>query len=792
MKTPAIILLLCLASAAIASDWPRDVQSSLGLITIYQPQFSSFTGNTLKARAAISIAATETSQPVFGAVWLNCRIETDRPNRTVALEDVAVRQIRFPAGVDQDTAKIADALETEIPRWDLTFSLDELLESIETAQKERDNAKGLDTEPPKIIFRDHPAVLVLIDGDPIIADVEGTSVKRVINTPFFLAEGSSAGTFFLRGGTIWYSASNPLGPWRHIESAPADVVSLAEQMSTDNNNPPGEANTKSTASPGGVIPEIVISTEPAELIATDGKMAFAPITGTGLLYVSNTPGRLFLEIATQHYFTLASGRWFTAATLDGPWSYVESNALPADFANIPPGSDCDDVLANVSGTLPAKEAIMDAQIPQTAEVDRAGATSDVEYDGDPQFDPIGGTTMSYAVNSSTPVILFEGNYYGCDRGVWFESPGPDGPWIVCTDVPAELYTIPPQCPDYYVRYVRVYGYTPTVVYTGYTSGYTGCYVYNGTVVYGTGYRYRPWHHHRYFARPWTWGFGIHYDPWTGWSMGHSRGWWRPHGWFAYDRTPGRMAWWGPADYRPLYRPASGPVYRAGYHPAYRPVVRRTATAQRPVETTRRYGETGTGTLYDRWATGVQRPAVRRITTPVRTTSEPVRRSDTEVRQTDQQKGRPTESEVRPAPQTKGRPEDQRAKEPARQVEKQQPPAPAPEVRPVEKAKEAPVRQQQVPVPPPPPQPSPKANDVFADPSGNILRKTPQTWEERSGNTWKPAPTPPPSSEVVRDAQVRQRSAERASSFTPPPPPPPPQPRQAPKPQPAPPSKPPKR
>ena len=70
------------------------------------------------------------------------------------LEELEVRKIRFPAGTDADTAKIADALEEVIPRFDLTFSLDLLLESIETAQKERDNARGLEVTPPKIIIKD--------------------------------------------------------------------------------------------------------------------------------------------------------------------------------------------------------------------------------------------------------------------------------------------------------------------------------------------------------------------------------------------------------------------------------------------------------------------------------------------------------------------------------------------------------------------------------------------------------------------------------------------------------------
>jgi hypothetical protein len=39
------------------------------------------------------------------------------------------------------------------------------------------------------------------------------------------------------------------------------------------------------------------------------------------------------------YFLLLSGRWFSAASLKGAWHFVAADKLPADFANIPPGSD---------------------------------------------------------------------------------------------------------------------------------------------------------------------------------------------------------------------------------------------------------------------------------------------------------------------------------------------------------------------------------------------------------------------------------------------------------------------
>ncbi len=710
MKYLLIASMICCTISLYADDWPREVLSTEGTITMYQPQIESYSGDSLKARAAVSIVKNDTDEPVFGAIWVRCTVLTDRPTRTVKLEGMEVRKIRFPEGTDADTAKIAEALEEVIPRSDLTFSLDLLLESLETTQKERDNAHELEVTSPKIIVMNHPAVLVQIDGDPILTNVEGTSLKRVVNTPYFLVQDISAENFFLCGGEIWYSAKQIKGPWRQIATPPNPVVNLSDQMkSHDESYEDSTAN--DIVSKTGKVPEIVVSTEPTELIATDGPMQLVPIQGTGLLYASNTPSRLFLEIKTQQRFILISGRWYTAKSITGPWAFIASDKLPADFKNIPPGSECDDVLASVAGTIPAKEAIFDAQIPQMAEVDRTQATSQVEYDGDPQFDQIENTGMDYAVNTSAAIIRVNGRYYDCDRGIWFDGATPFGPWEVCINVPEVIYTIPSRCPVYNVRYVRVYNYTPDFVYVGYTAGYTGCYVYGRTVVYGTGYNYHPWYKRKYYARPWTWGFNVHYDPWTGWSFG--AGWGQSRGWFAYHSKDVYAGWWGPAEYRPVYHPATKPVYREGYHPVYRQIASSAPAVRSPKDVRRTSGLTHAATLYDNRSSGVRRPVAIAIPRP---SGEVTRTTPTEMRQ----------PEARPI---------------ARPVT---PTAPQPERRII-------VTRSSI-----------KENNVYAAPNGNIMRSTSQGWQQRDQNTWKKAGETPAKQEIVRDSNVRQRATERSS------------------------------
>jgi uncharacterized membrane protein YgcG len=295
------------------------------------------------------------------------------------------------------------------------------------------------------------------------------------------------------------------------------------------------------------MPQIIVATAPTELIVSEGEPKYKSITGTDLLYMSNTESNVFMEITSQKYFVLLSGRWFKSASMDGPWSHVPSDKLPSDFSKIPEGSDEGSVLANVSGTEQAHEAVLDTYIPQTTAVKREEGTINVEYDGKPEFTVIDGTVMSYAVNTSESIIRIGDKYYLCHEAVWYVADNPSGPWIVSVSVPQVIYTIPPSYPVYHVKYVYVYDYTPTVVYVGYTPGYTGTYVYGGTVVYGTGYYYRGWYRTVYYPRPVTWGYSVHYSSVSG-RWGVRVGYAAPGVWYSGGAVWGvggiaRRAYW---------------------------------------------------------------------------------------------------------------------------------------------------------------------------------------------------------------------------------------------------------
>jgi hypothetical protein len=552
-------LLLFSFSAKAQDDdtWPKTITAEDGsIIKLYEPTPESFSGNILKSRSAISLQQGD-ADPIFGTVWAVETVETDRDNRVLNVISAKIPNLKFATAQDASTTSyLKTTLETDIPQLNISLPLDAIESTLNTNVEEKKLSKGLKNDAPQIIFSTQPAILVLIDGAPKLQKNDNWGVDAVVNTPFTIIKNTN-GTFYLYGGKNWYKGGSATGPFEYTEKIPTNLNKIQQDVDNANNADPGFTSDSAAAQPTGPS-TIIVRTDQAELIQTNGQPNLVPIDGTNLSYVSNTQNDLFYNSSDNQYYVLLSGRWYKSPNLQGGWQYTEATSLPDDFARIPEGSPKDNVLASVAGTDAAREAVMDAQIPQTAKVDRQNATAEVSYDGNPEFQDIQGTDMQYAVNTQSSVIEYRGTYYCVDNGVWFESGSAGGPWSVCTERPDEVDIIPPSCPVYNTKYVYIYDVEPDYVYMGYTPGYLNTYIYDGCVVYGTGYYYTPWWGSYYFPRPCTWGFGVQYNPWFGWSLGYNYGnyWFNGGGYYGGGggRWRGyRGGWWGPSVYRPPFR-----------------------------------------------------------------------------------------------------------------------------------------------------------------------------------------------------------------------------------------------
>lgn len=533
--------------------WPRKLTRDGITFTVYQPQLEKWQQNKLEARAALAIESKSSPQPAFGVVWLSARTEVDKESRLVILSDLEVTRANFPTAQEKTQEYLA-LLRKEISNLTRTVSLDRLEANLRITQAESQAPQvPLKNESPRVFFSTKPAILVLIDGKPELRQVPGSNLLRVINTRALILLDQGTGQYYLHLMDRWLMATQVEGPWTLAGNPPAALESARKTLSESGqpidllDDPAPDLKAELEA---GQWPVIYVSTVPAELIETDGEPTLSPLQGTQLIYVTNSHDHILLDVASQSYYALLSGRWFRTRSLkEGPWEFVPGDKVPPDFSKISENHPKGDVLPNVAGTPQAKESLIANQIPQTSTVKRSEAKLNPVYDGDPQFQQVEGTTLQYAVNTPTAVIQINPTtYYAVENGVWFTAGSPLGPWLAATAVPEVIYTIPVSSPIYYVTNVYTYSFTPEVVYCGYTPGYFGtCVAPYGCVVYGSGWAWRPWIGRYWYGRPWTYGYGASFR-WSssGWCFGFSAGAGRP--------------WWGPVGWRGSY----GGVWRSGW------------------------------------------------------------------------------------------------------------------------------------------------------------------------------------------------------------------------------------
>src|SRR5882672_10737869 len=250
LTTTILTLALCGGVSAADPGWPRAVNAPDGKIVVYEPQIESLDGNLLKGRGAVSLTPKGKTEPVFGAIWFESRIEIDRDSRTVDVLEMKIPRVRFPNSTDADSARYSDIITREAKNWDLNLSLDRMIAGLNAAKREHEQAEDLNMQPPDILFETQPALLVSFDGDPKLVSVHDSELKRVVNTPYFMVQDPGGDAFYLNGADHWYSAEKALGPWKPITAVPPEVNRLYDQT-TAKPGPEGVSGPAKTATTAG-------------------------------------------------------------------------------------------------------------------------------------------------------------------------------------------------------------------------------------------------------------------------------------------------------------------------------------------------------------------------------------------------------------------------------------------------------------------------------------------------------------------------------------------------------------
>jgi hypothetical protein len=483
----AVMCGFTIAAAAQDPGWPRVFKRDGAALVVYQPQVDNW-NNFADLNFRFAFTLTPAAGKHFpGVAVLHGATVVNPESDQVTINALTITSLNFPSSDPPSTAQMDQLFRAFLPP-SVNVSLRRLVAC--SPKKGTTPAIELRSDPPAIFVSDRPAILLYVDAQPRNAPIPKTKLEFVVNTTWPLFLDSKNSEYYLLVSKQWMTASALQGPWTPTYNLPREMEKLpndTQWASLKKAIPPPRA----TSAP---VPTVFFSLVPAEVIIFNGPPNYAPVPGTQLTYAVNTTSNVFFYNPMQQFYYLTAGRWFSASSLQGPWTYA-TPFLPSDFGRIPPTSPAGRVLVSVPGTEEAKDAVLLAQVPKTLVVNPAAAAAQIQitYYGLPEFAPIQGTTLFYATNTQDKVIQVGNAYYLCLQGIWFTSESPSGPWSTAAYVPQAIYTIPPGSPVYNVTYV-----TQTVTSTGniqasYTAGYLGGFitgtVFGAVVCSGTGYYY---------------------------------------------------------------------------------------------------------------------------------------------------------------------------------------------------------------------------------------------------------------------------------------------------------------
>ena len=562
---------------ATDAGWPRVFKNGEQQLTVHQPQVDVWEGYTnLQFRCAIGVKSPAQEEK-FGVAEVEAQTVTDHDARTVAIYGIK-RTLHFANVGDTELSSLRATVDEIYPPGQATVvALERVVAYLDPKTQSLQREVALKMTPPKIFTSSRPAILVSFMGKPQFRPVETNrnDLEFALNCNWDILYDTREQRFYLLKDDSWLTTPDLLkGTWSAAKNLPSSIHSLPKDQNWSEvlKHVPGTAITR--------VPTVFVTTEAAELILLDGPPKYTPIPGTKLQRVSNTQSVLFLDSADRHLYFLMAGRWFRGDGLSGPWIAASQN-LPADFARIPDDDPSAFVKSSVPGTAEAKDAVLLASIPKVTTVNVTNQNINVVYSGEPKFHPIGNTGVQYAVNSPMPVFLVDGIYYCCLEGIFFSSSSATGPWMVSSNVPPAIYTIPPSHPMHFVTYVAVAEATPEYVTFMQTAGYGGEYVApTGVLMFGAGESLSdepteysdPGYYYYWYEYPsyYSYGIGATYHYGYGGFYGVSYNAYGPYGGvgvFAgynaytgtYMRSSGAMGFYRGASRTVAYHPNTGAV-----------------------------------------------------------------------------------------------------------------------------------------------------------------------------------------------------------------------------------------
>ncbi|MDH3645137.1 MAG: hypothetical protein OES38_23750, partial [Gammaproteobacteria bacterium] len=221
------------ADARVRGEFPRVVELEGGMVVIHAPQVRSWEDfELIEGLAVVETIPKDARAPRFGILGFSANAVPDLEARTVHLDHIAITSLQekgeeLPVETRELVASALDLGARDIP---LDLVLSHLADGVIPA-----NTDSIKMEPPRIIVSTTPAVVVLLQGDPVLAPVADGGLLFAANTNWPLFKVEASGEWYLRNNEQWLVAADLDGPWIWAKDLPAALKNL-----------PDEANWRST------------------------------------------------------------------------------------------------------------------------------------------------------------------------------------------------------------------------------------------------------------------------------------------------------------------------------------------------------------------------------------------------------------------------------------------------------------------------------------------------------------------------------------------------------------------
>lgn len=512
-----------LAQDARPLDYPRELKLAGHRVLVHEPTVH---GEADAERTTFRFpleAVDPTGRRAAGHATATATTHLDLRDRTFLAQGFEFSAVTLSGVVaaEDEAAKTAftDVFPTELVlRLELLYARPDL-----EPVGDWEDAK-LAGDLPALHVRRTPAILVQIDGEPALVQVGEFPLHAVANTQSDLFRDDSGKRWLLLLDGVWAESEELSGPWRWVSGKLPVVMSQMERKDPRAHVrrwiPGTQECTKAFGDAGPprpteAAPEVLVAQEPAELVLLRGDPLLTFVRGSKLMQVANTESDLFFHPRQGKYFLLLSGRWYASENLESGWGPAYG-PLPAEFAEIPVDSPRGHVRWCVAGTPEANEALARAALSEQFTLTDRSVPEVKHVDGEVQTVPTPVEGLSRVSSTEDDMLEFDGTYYLCVRGAWFESKSADRGWKPARELPVAIGKLDAVSPLFHVRFATPAGGAEaknTFAYQGY---YEGVFPRRGSVVHGTGRRPTGLlRNGNWYPHPRTFGEGRWYDPISG-------------------------------------------------------------------------------------------------------------------------------------------------------------------------------------------------------------------------------------------------------------------------------------